>query len=86
MNVRRSVTAALLTAAPVAGLAAPASAGCYGTANTVLVCSTVTTGGTLYEDCVYLGGGTCTPVSVPGPAGCVSARGQEWQTIPICFK
>ena len=66
------LTAALACAASL-GQAAPAEAACYGTANTVVLCATVSPlGGTYYEDCVYVGSPPCTPVSVPGPrvTGC----------------
>jgi hypothetical protein len=49
--------------------AAPAQAGplvCAGTASTAVICVDPT-GGTLYEDCVYVASTTCTPVHVPGP-------------------
>lgn len=79
----------LLAVAALAGalfVAAPASADCYGTQNVGVVCSTVNLGGTLYEDCVYLGSGPCTPVSVPGgPQGCITGGGPTWELVPICF-
>ncbi len=83
--IRNLLVVAAVAAAGVAAGAAPASAGCYGTANTVVVCSTLNAKGTLYEDCVYTGSGACTPVSVPGPAGCVSAGGSFWTTSDYCF-
>lgn len=57
-------------AADVAVTAAPASAGCYGSANVLVLCASLspTGGDPLYEDCLYTGGSGCTRVSVPGPA------------------
>ena len=72
---RRAVTfaAGLVMAATVA-LAPPASAAdgwtCVGTERLGYVCVDPT-GGTLYEDCVYLVLPQCMHVSVPGPIfGC----------------
>jgi hypothetical protein len=56
------VTASLVAVAP----AASADESCVGTEETVVVC-VEPTGRTLYSDCIYTGGDTCTPVSVPGP-------------------
>lgn len=49
-------------------LTGPASAdpACVGTDRTVTVCVDPT-GGVLYTDCIYTGGSTCQPVTVPGP-------------------
>lgn len=63
----RSVTAAVGAAvAATMTMAGPAAASCVGTQNEIAVCVDPT-GGTLYENCVFLGDPTCTPVSVPGP-------------------
>lgn len=75
---RKAVTfaAGLVMAATVA-LAPPASAAdgwtCVGTERLGFVCVDPT-GGTLYEDCVYVGAPPCIPVTVPGPIyGCGGA-------------
>ena len=60
MFVAAAVAVGAMAVAPAA------SAACVGTTQTVLVCAEPT-GRTLYEDCIYTGGSTCTPVSVPGP-------------------
>ena len=62
MSLARPLAAAALIAG--AFLGGTASANCTGTANTAGVC---TANRTVYEDCVYLASGTCTPVSVQGP-------------------
>lgn len=77
------VTAAAVGAALLG--AAPASAACVGTQNIGVVCSTVNVRGTLYEDCVYVGSPPCTPVSVPGPDGCITGGGPAWYMESICF-
>ena len=60
--------------AATVALAPPAAAAdqwiCAGTQQLGYVCVDPT-GGTLYEDCVYVGPPPCIPVSVPGPIfGC----------------
>lgn len=67
--MRKILLGGAVAASALLGPAGPASAGCYGTANLAVLCATVSPlGGTYYEDCVYTGSGTCTPVSVPGPS------------------
>jgi hypothetical protein len=67
-----SVVSKVVLVAAVAAATAAATSGsahasvCVGTANTVVVC-TDPTGTTYVQDCVYLGGDTCTPVVVNGP-------------------
>lgn len=56
--------------------ATPAMAACVGSDNTAVVCVNPT-GGTLYEDCVYLGGEECQQVTVPGPT--VSVGCNDWK-------
>ncbi|HEV2756460.1 MAG TPA: hypothetical protein VG318_11870 [Actinomycetota bacterium] len=58
--------AAMALSMTVMGGAAQAQEVCAGTQQIFAVCVDVT-GGTLYEDCVYLVLPPCMPVSVPGP-------------------
>lgn len=63
--MRRIIVVLSIVAASL-GIAPAAFAACAGTAATVVVCVNPT-GGTIYSDCIYTGGSTCTPVTVPGP-------------------
>lgn len=45
----------------------PVTPTCVGTEGTIVVC-VEPLGPPLIEDCIYTGGPTCTPVSVPGPS------------------
>lgn len=84
--MRRTLIAAVVTGIAALSAAPALSATCVGTANIGRVCSTVSpTGGTLYSDCVYLGGGPCTPVTVPGPTGCITGGGPNWAIVPRCI-
>jgi hypothetical protein len=66
--VKLALAAGLVTAAVLAPAGtAHAEPSCFGTSGTVVVCVDPT-GTTYYQDCVYLGGDTCTPVTVPGPS------------------
>ena len=65
--------AVLVAGAAAAALAVPASAAsaepadpCVGTQNTLVYCVDPS-GSTYYSDCVYLGGSSCTQVTVNGP-------------------
>lgn len=73
MKRRAALLVTGLTAA-ITLLVAPAASAqtwtCVGTERAGYVCVDPT-GGTLYSDCVYLGGSSCTPVTIPGPIyGC----------------
>lgn len=57
---------AAVVPAGAASAAPPSTWFCAGTASTAVFCVDPI-GGVLYTDCVYLGSGPCTPVSVPGP-------------------
>jgi hypothetical protein len=75
----RSISRTLLLAAvSAAAFSAPAHAVapvCAGTQQTFVFCVTVDPGalpgvnptGSSYDDCIYVGGGPCKPVSVPIP-------------------
>lgn len=67
MKKRLRKLALVLGAVSAIGFASPAAASwtCVGTQGTVGLCVKVEES-TLYEDCVYLGSTTCTPVVVPG--------------------
>lgn len=68
------------------GTASPAAAEpiCVGTREIAGVCVDVDpTGGTLYEDCVYLASSSCTPVHVPGPT-IVDCHGWIGDRIAFC--
>ena len=82
---RPDVTRARRAAAAVA-VAAPApahaDANCVGTTSTAYVCVDPT-GRVLWSDCVYTGGDTCTPVSVPGPT--VTCGGAIGCDTTICI-
>lgn len=84
-TIRTLLVVPAAAAAALAATAAPASAACYGTQNIGVVCSTVNVKGTLYEDCVYTGGSSCTDVRVPGPDGCITGGGTFWNLVPICL-
>lgn len=92
----RALGIAVLGAAAFA-TAAPANAACVGTAATIVTCVTVNSGGLpsvnptggSIDDCVYLGGSQCTPVSVPIPTveqgtgspasfSCTNQVGRKW--------
>jgi hypothetical protein len=61
--IRGLAATALGVSAVLAGTGT-ASAACYGTQNTVTVC---TADAVVYQDCVYTGTGPCKPVSLVGP-------------------
>lgn len=72
----RSLALVLTTGAALAATGGTAGAAtCVGTANTAVVCEQTNKGflprvdpnGSSYDDCIYLGGPPCTPVSVPIP-------------------
>ena len=65
-RVRLLVVAAIAVGSMVVAPAASADESCVGTEETVVLC-VEPTGRTLYSDCIYTGGDTCMPVSVPGP-------------------
>ena len=65
--IRYLLVVSAVAAAALSVGAAPASAGCYGTTGTLVVCVDPT-GPPLWSDCVHTGSSTCTPVDVPGPA------------------
>lgn len=67
MKSLKVLTAAALAVGMIAvAPTASADEACVGTEETVLVCAEPL-GRTLFSDCVYVGGDTCMPVSVPGP-------------------
>ena len=71
----RTLAAVALAAAALSTGAGAAQAACAGTERTVIVCAQLNKGfipdvdptGSSYDDCIYLGSGPCTPVSVPIP-------------------
>lgn len=83
---RLLLVAAVCLAATVPGGTAsatpPSTWFCAGTASTAVFCVDPL-GRVLYSDCVYLGSGSCTPVSVPGPA--LACGGPLIDPILVCL-
>lgn len=71
--VAGGVAAAIAMPAGPAFAAPPEPHPCAGTENTLVACVDINDG-TYYSDCVYLGSGSCTPVTVRGPVVTCSGR------------
>lgn len=65
-SVRLLVATAVAIGVMAVAPAASAEENCFGAEGVLVVC-VEPTGQTIYSTCVYTGGDTCTPVSVPGP-------------------
>jgi hypothetical protein len=63
-RLRLLVVAAVAAGVMAVAPAAQADDSCFGAEGILVVCAELTT---IYTTCVYAGGDTCTPVSVPGP-------------------
>jgi hypothetical protein len=80
--MHRLLALSLLATAAVGGMSGAAHADpCFGSANVGVVCYRNVV---VYDDCIYAGGGPCTPVTVTGPA-CYYGGGRDWELVPSPF-